>query len=251
MNPQLPAWRASEHILTPGQLADLAGSWERRNTALAAIAREWDVDAAVRFLEQTTAKAHDFHEDHPAQTNSCPGGDVGESVRRHVTAAAIFRALPTAPSFPAAEGIRTTTDDKATGLWDPCTGIPDEALRASNVDAASRESGIAGIEQSGWKIGGWRGPVYAITVYSTARTVDQFENKPGNVDFADVTIAGRCGRRFRAAGASKHLNCNVVFPAQQGVIQLQLLIRAVLDNPPEPCGLLARIGEILVPWFPE
>ncbi|MFF0495262.1 DUF3558 domain-containing protein [Nocardia aobensis] len=141
--------------------------------------------------------------------------------------------------------------DKATGLWDPCTGIPDEALRASNVDAARKESGIAGIEQSGWKIGGWRGPEYAITVYSTARTVDQFENKPGHVDFADVTIAGRSGRRFRVAGASKHLNCNVVFPAQQGVIQLQVLIRAALDNPPEPCGLLARIGENLVPWFPE
>lgn len=124
-------------------------------------------------------------------------------------------------------------------------------MRASNVDASSSESGIAGIEQIGWRICGWCGPEYSITVYSTARTVDQFENKPGNVDFTDVTIAGRSGRQFRLDGASKHLNCNVVFAAQQGVVQLQVLIRAALDNPPEPCELLARIGENLVPWFPE
>ncbi|MFG3519879.1 hypothetical protein ACGF5S_06400 [Nocardia nova] len=86
---------------------------------------------------------------------------------------------------------------------------------------------------------------------SAARTVDQFENKPGNVDFTDVTIAGRSGRQFRLDGASKRLNCNVVFAAQQGVVQLQVLIRAALDDPPEPCELLARIGENLVPWLPE
>ncbi|MGA4786351.1 DUF3558 domain-containing protein [Nocardia sp. AB354] len=237
MKPDYPAWRI-----------DLADKWAQRAPAAVAIAITWGLNAAVRFVVQTIADAPKPHGGGPVQADLCPSGGVEESIRRHVIATAICTALQAA-GYRLTAGATPTA--ATTALWDPSTGIPADALRASNVDASSSESGIAGIEQIGWKICGWRGPEYSITVYSTARTVDQFENKPGNVDFTDVTIAGRSGRQFRLDGASKHLNCNVVFAAQQGVVQLQVLIRAALDNPPEPCELLARIGENLVPWFPE
>ncbi|OXR42376.1 hypothetical protein B7C42_05575 [Nocardia cerradoensis] len=251
MNPDLPIWKALEHMLTPDQLADQAGSWERRTAVLAAIVHGWDVDEAVRFLAGPTAEPRGAGVRHIVQTDLCPAGDVGESVRRYIAAAAICAALAAAGCSSTTEGTPTTTADKAADLWDPCTGIPDNALRAANVDPASKESGVGGIQQSGWKICGWRGPEYSITAYSTARSVDEFEHKPGNVDFTDVTIAGRSGRQFRVEGASKQLDCNVVFPVQQGVVQLQVLGRASLDNPPEPCGVLARIGESIVPSFPK
>ncbi|WP_233225395.1 DUF3558 domain-containing protein [Nocardia sp. MDA0666] len=251
MNPDLPIWKALEHMLTPDQLADRAGSWERWTAVLAAIVHGWDVDEAVRFLAGPTAEPRGTGARHIVQTDLCPAGDVGESVRRYVAAAAICAALAAAGCSSTTEGTPTTTADKAADLWDPCTGIPDIALRAANVDPASKESGVGGIQQSGWKICGWRGSEYSITAYSTARSVDEFEHKPGNVDFTDVTIAGRSGRQFRVEGASKQLDCNVVFPTQQGVVQLQVLGRASLDNPPEPCGVLARIGESIVPSFPK
>ncbi|MCP2288154.1 DUF3558 domain-containing protein [Nocardia amikacinitolerans] len=137
-------------------------------------------------------------------------------------------------------------------LWNPCAEIPDDVLRASGVDPATEESGVAGVHQSGWEICGWIGKSYAITVYSTRRTVAEFEKKPGNVDFRDVTVGGRDGRQFRVEGASKNLHCDVLFPVSQGgVLQLSISNRASLDNPEDPCTVLPRVGELLVPVFPN
>ncbi|MGV9724811.1 DUF3558 domain-containing protein [Nocardia beijingensis] len=136
-------------------------------------------------------------------------------------------------------------------LFNPCTGIPDDALRAAGVDPTTEESGIAGVHQSGWEICGWRGSKYSITVYSTGRTVAEFERKPGNVDFKDVTVAGRQGRQFRVEGASKNFDCDVVFPATQGVLQIATMNRAGQDNLEDPCTVLHRVGESIVPVLPR
>ncbi|MET9212411.1 MULTISPECIES: DUF3558 domain-containing protein [unclassified Nocardia] len=143
-----------------------------------------------------------------------------------------------------------TTTAKPT-LWNPCTEISDDALTAAGVDPASEEKGVAGVPQSGWEICGWDGPTFAVTVYATNKAVDQFKSKPGNVDFRTVTIAGRSGEEFRVEGASKKLDCNVVFPVSQGVVQLQVLNRASLDGLTDPCVSLVRVGETLVPTFPR
>ncbi|MFI9410007.1 DUF3558 domain-containing protein [Nocardia gamkensis] len=139
----------------------------------------------------------------------------------------------------------------AQALFNPCTGIPDEALRAAGVDPKTEESGIAGVHQSGWEICRWDGPKYFITVFSTGRTVSEFERKPGNVDFEDVTVAGRQGRQFRVEGASKNLDCDVVFPAAQGVVQLRVQGRASRNDLEDPCKVLHRIGESIVPTLPR
>ncbi|MGW5141683.1 DUF3558 domain-containing protein [Nocardia beijingensis] len=134
-------------------------------------------------------------------------------------------------------------------LFDPCSGISDDVLRGAGVDPASKESGIAGVEQSGWKICKWRGPAYAISVYSTGKPVSEFETKPGNIAFRDVTIAGRQGREFRSEGWQTQ--CNAVFPAAQGSLQLQILGRLSIDHPEDPCTVLARVGEKIVPVLPK
>ncbi|MBF6469668.1 DUF3558 domain-containing protein [Nocardia beijingensis] len=139
----------------------------------------------------------------------------------------------------------------AQALFNPCTGIPDESLRKAGVDPATEEPGIAGVPQSGWEICSWRGPKYTITVFSTRRTVSEFERKPGNVEFQDVTVAGRQGRQFRVEGASKYLDCDVLFPASQGVVQLRILNRAGMDGLEEPCAVLYRAGESIVPAIPR
>ncbi|BDT97974.1 hypothetical protein IFM12276_10030 [Nocardia sputorum] len=139
----------------------------------------------------------------------------------------------------------------AQALFNPCTGIPDDALRAAGVDPKTEESGIAGVPQSGWEICSWDGPKYFVTVFSTRRTVAEFERKPGNVDFEDVTVAGRQGRQFRVEGASKNLDCDVLFPATQGVLQLRVQGRAGRDDLENPCAVLYRVGESIVPTLPR
>jgi hypothetical protein len=145
----------------------------------------------------------------------------------------------------------TATSPNAQSLFNPCTGIPDEALRAAGVDPATEEAGIAGVHQSGWEICSWKGPKYSITVYSTGRTVAEFERKPGNVDFKDVVVAARQGRQFRVEGASKNLDCDVLFPAAQGVVQLATMNRAGQDDLEDPCAVLDRVGESIVPVLPR
>ncbi|MFI2478450.1 DUF3558 domain-containing protein [Nocardia xishanensis] len=151
------------------------------------------------------------------------------------------------------EGSPSTSSSAAeTPLFNPCTGIPDDVLRSAGVDPATEESGIAGVHQHGWEICGWRGKKYTITVYSTGRTVAEFEKKPGNVDFRDVTVAGREGRQFKVEGASKDLHCDVLFPASQGgVLQLSVSNRVGLDGLEEPCSVLYRVGELIVPVLPR
>ncbi|WP_280244479.1 DUF3558 domain-containing protein [Nocardia abscessus] len=136
-------------------------------------------------------------------------------------------------------------------LFNPCTGISDEALRAAGVDPATEEAGIAGVHQSGWEICNWDGPKYFISVFSTGRTVAEFERKPGNVDFQDVLVGGRPGRQFRVEGASKYLDCDVLFPAAQGVVQLKVLNRAGADDLEDPCAVLHRVGTSIVPALPR
>lgn len=136
-------------------------------------------------------------------------------------------------------------------LWDPCTQIPDDALQRAGVDPATKESGIAGVHQSGWEICNWKGKQYTVGVFSGKRSVQEIEAKEGNTDFQDVVIAGRQGRQFRVEGASKDLTCDVVFPASQGVLELTVMSNPILDKPGDPCQFLRQAGEQLVPVLPS
>lgn len=136
-------------------------------------------------------------------------------------------------------------------LWDPCTQIPDDALQRAGVDPRTKESGIAGVHQSGWEICNWKGKLYTLSVLSGERSMQEIVNKEGNVDLQDVVIAGRAGQQFRVAGGTKDLTCDVVFPSEQGAVEMTLINRASLDNPENPCTLLTRVGEVLVPILPR
>ena len=144
-----------------------------------------------------------------------------------------------------------TTSAAPAKLWDPCTSISDDTLKAAGLDPATKESGIGGVHQSGWEICSWDAPKYSVTVYSTSRSVTEFEQKQGNVDFQDVTIAGRKGRQFKVAGASKDLGCDVLFPAGQGVAQLHVLNDYALAKNDDPCRVLGQVGQSIVPVLPK
>ncbi|WP_281874362.1 DUF3558 domain-containing protein [Nocardia sputorum] len=144
----------------------------------------------------------------------------------------------------------TTTQaaSTATQLFDPCTGIPDSALTSAGLDPASKQVGVGGVEQPGWEICGWKGADFTLGVFSNGMSVAEFERKPGNVDFQDVTIGGRTGRQFRVDDAAKDQMCDVLFPARQGLLQLTLVNKTAEQN---PCERLATVGEAIVPTLPR
>ncbi|WP_158436151.1 DUF3558 domain-containing protein [Nocardia nova] len=164
-------------------------------------------------------------------------------------AVAIGAAVTVAGCSTDTNGTPTATADPAAALWDPCTQVPDSALTAAQVDPATRKSGIDGVEQSGWKICKWKGAEYSVSIYSTAKAPSEIANKSGNIDQRDVTITGRTGTEFKASGWDTQ--CNAVFPAQQGAIQLQILGRLAEDNPIDPCSALLEVGDSIVPTFPK
>ncbi|MEU2035113.1 DUF3558 domain-containing protein [Nocardia amamiensis] len=142
-----------------------------------------------------------------------------------------------------------TTTTAAAALFNPCTGIPDDALRGAGVDPATEETGIGGVQQAGWEICAWKGSRYSISIYSTSKLPAEIANKPGNTGQRDATIAGRTGTEFRSQGWDRQ--CNIVFPAEQGVVQLQVLGRLSETNPEDPCATLSRVGEAVVPSLPK
>ncbi len=146
----------------------------------------------------------------------------------------------------------TTTTQAAAGtsaaLFDPCTGIPENALTSAGLDPASKQVGVGGVKQPGWEICGWKGADFTLGVFSNTSSVAEFERKPGNVDFQDITIAGRPGRQFRVDDAAKDQMCDVLFPARQGLLQLTLVNKTAGQN---PCDRLASVGEAIVPALPK
>ncbi|WP_159845631.1 DUF3558 domain-containing protein [Nocardia sp. CY41] len=147
--------------------------------------------------------------------------------------------------------VTTTTAQAAstaTQLFDPCTGIPDTALTSAGLDPASKQVGVGGVKQPGWEICGWKGADFTLGVFSNGMSVAEFERKPGNVDFQDVTIGGRTGRQFRVDDAAKDQMCDVLFPARQGLLQLTLVNKTTDQN---PCERLATVGEAIVPTLPR
>ncbi|SUA41215.1 Protein of uncharacterised function (DUF3558) [Nocardia africana] len=148
-------------------------------------------------------------------------------------------------------GNGSTTSAAAAKLWDPCTQIPDDALQKAGVDPASKESGIAGVHQSGWEICNWKGKRYTVNVLSGKRSLQEIQNKEGNVDFQDVVLAGRKGQQYRVEGASKNDTCDAVFAAHQGIVEIVITNSLIVDNPGDPCATLHNVGEVLVPLLPE
>ncbi|MGV9582053.1 DUF3558 domain-containing protein [Nocardia farcinica] len=145
----------------------------------------------------------------------------------------------------------TSTSSPQAAIWNPCTQIPDDLLRQLGVDPATEEIGVAGQRQSGWEICGWKGATHYLTVFSTGRTVQEIREKPGNVDFTEVSVGGRAGVRYRVEGASKKLTCDIAFAAAQGSISVMISNNPVADSPEDPCQIAQRSAAQLVPLFPQ
>ncbi|WP_280244863.1 DUF3558 domain-containing protein [Nocardia abscessus] len=150
----------------------------------------------------------------------------------------------------------TTTDTSAAtaALWDPCTQVPDEQLQRIGVVSSTKKSGIAGVEQPGWKVCSWHDAAsqwnYSLGVWSTIYSIDDLRKKPGNVDFVSINVRGRDGFRFRNTSDVEGEDCDLAFPAGQGALQITVFNTSPKGNV-APCDRAMNAAEVLVPTFPR
>ncbi|WP_330253698.1 DUF3558 domain-containing protein [Nocardia sp. NBC_00565] len=158
-------------------------------------------------------------------------------------------------------GTATTvsTTDKAAAtaaLWDPCTQISDETLRQVGVDPSTRGNTISGVENvEGWKLCSWHDKPsrwdYALGVWSTTHTIDESKKDENNVDFADISIAGREGVQFRRREDRNDEICYISFPSSGQAIDISVYKTVLTKDNRGPCVIAAAAAEILVPIFPK
>lgn len=151
----------------------------------------------------------------------------------------------------------STTDIAAAtaALWDPCSEIPESTLTGLGLDVTSERSGILGADEPGWKICRWEDDAfpsnYSVGAYSTIHTIDELRTKPENIEFKDVTLAGRAGVQFRISHYDADEDCSVAFPTASGFAQLDLLNAGTAGRSVPPCERLQPIAEAIVPLFPK
>ncbi|MFE5477311.1 DUF3558 family protein [Nocardia sp. NPDC056541] len=128
-------------------------------------------------------------------------------------------------------------------LFEPCTGVTADALQKAGVDPATKVA--AGAVSAGWQTCEWTGATAYLRVFSTSRTLAEFEKEAGPTPFTDYTVAGRAGRRLGDTPTS----CDILFAASQGVIRM-----VVVNNPTQQtadaCATLRHMGDSIIPTFP-
>ncbi|MEU1959220.1 DUF3558 domain-containing protein [Nocardia sp. NPDC019375] len=147
----------------------------------------------------------------------------------------------------------TTTDTSAAtaALWDPCTQVSDQILLKIGVSPATRESGVAGVEEPGWKHCTWSSADFALGVWSTIHSVDDFRKKEGNIEFTDISVRGRSGVQYRRAKDKFDEDCALVFPASYGALSITIYNHASSKSVIAPCTRAMTVAETLVPTFPR
>ncbi|MEV6322975.1 DUF3558 domain-containing protein [Nocardia sp. NPDC051787] len=179
------------------------------------------------------------------------GGRTGAAV---MLAGVLTLAGCTQPTDEAATPSASIDKKAATAaLWDPCTQISDQTLRSLDVDPATRESGVGGVQTEGWKMCSWSPSPrkdYSLTVDSSIFTVDDFKKKEGNVDFVDISVKGRSGWRYHRSNDKKNEKCDLLFPSSQGVHGISFYNLSPSAKT-VPCDRALAAADVLVPLFPK
>ncbi|AZI63175.1 DUF3558 domain-containing protein [Rhodococcus sp. NJ-530] len=140
--------------------------------------------------------------------------------------------------------------DEAVGLFDPCSGISDSALRYVGVDPATEERGILGVQIPRFEICSWDGTGISLSVWSTDHTLDEVEANTNNADVRAANVHGGPAIKFGQRDDATGQICSVAWTTNQGV----LIVRIAPDfgeTPIDPCGLASTITDKLFPELPR
>ncbi|CCQ14289.1 putative uncharacterized protein [Rhodococcus sp. AW25M09] len=132
-----------------------------------------------------------------------------------------------------------TTTEAPTTPWDPCT-IPDEAIERAGLNVSTKESGIFGRDQYGFKICGWENRLpdnkYYFSIFVGLKGIDYLADTPNFDRLQSVQVGTRNATQFQQVGADAAVNCGVAFTAGSELIMSTLNTSALVDGPAyDPC----------------
>lgn len=157
---------------------------------------------------------------------------------------------------PAAQGASESTREE-TVQWNPCTELPDEALTATKVDPASKETvtdapgGPAAFRICHWD--STEGP-YVVNVGSSTYSLDDVRNNADLTGFRDVQVGGRTGLINHEKSDEDNLHCWVNLPWSKGMVYVSIgWFYSKRESMPQspPCDLAVQHATELEPYLPK
>ncbi|WP_256978723.1 MULTISPECIES: DUF3558 domain-containing protein [unclassified Rhodococcus (in: high G+C Gram-positive bacteria)] len=143
-------------------------------------------------------------------------------------------------------GAATTTTSAPTP-WDPCT-IPDEAIERAGLNVDTKESGVFGRDQFGFKICGWENQAtpeskYYVRIFVGFQTIDWISDTSRFDRLEPVQIGARAATQFQQVASDSSLDCGVAFTAGTELVMATLNTSALVDRTIyDPC---TEVNEIV------
>ncbi|MCP2278760.1 DUF3558 domain-containing protein [Nocardia amikacinitolerans] len=150
----------------------------------------------------------------------------------------------------------TTTASSADNveLFNPCTQLTDEVLRATGMDPATKSVTTDPAQgPAAWRVCGWYPPgrAYKITVYSTSHTPDESRANEKLTGFRDVTVGSRNGATYHDKSDTDGERCYVGFPAQQGMFEVSASWTSERPRTTDMCEVALEHAKDLEPHLPK
>lgn len=133
-------------------------------------------------------------------------------------------------------------------LFDPCTELSDEALRAAGVDPASKSDLVQYPE---WHMCAWGDAVDEnrnLSVFSTEWQLADFRVNPTRTGFLEVSVDGRDGLQYMEVNRATR-SCAIGFDTARGSIHVEA--SWILNPPNDPCKFALEEAHILLPYLPN
>ncbi|MFB7874969.1 DUF3558 domain-containing protein [Nocardia sp. NPDC056064] len=146
----------------------------------------------------------------------------------------------------------TVRDIDEIEVYNPCTELSADVLRATGVDPASKRtvtdppSGPAS-----WRVCSWypEGDAYVLTVLSSSHTLDETRAKDTVTDLREATVNGRTGLVFREK--SLPTGCYVAFEAEQGMFEVFVDWLMSDQQDSDTCAMANKHATDLEPHLPN
>ncbi|MFI6364859.1 DUF3558 domain-containing protein [Nocardia sp. NPDC050630] len=147
----------------------------------------------------------------------------------------------------------TTSKNPEAAIWNPCD-IPDSAISALGLNTASKDTKVAGVDPTGWKVCSWVSApkTYSFGVLSSEHTLDEVKQRTDRTDFAPSTVGSRRALQYRDVGSSHDLGCWLSVEVPHGMVDFSVLNRygSAGSGAPEPCGEAHRLADALAEYLP-
>ncbi|MFE3446539.1 DUF3558 domain-containing protein [Nocardia sp. NPDC059180] len=152
----------------------------------------------------------------------------------------------------------TATTDQAAAeeaLWDPCQ-ISDDVLVRIGVDPSTEDNTIAGVENvEGWELCSWKDKPtrsnYTVGAWSTTHSLEDIKSDSNNIEYEELSVAGRTGIQFRKSHDEDKSECYIAFPSGAQTLEVSAYKSTLTEDVRDSCEIALSAAEALVPIFPS